>query len=398
MNAVIINFVESILLTWFLSSLLEFDAKKYHYQMVMIITNFTIITISNYIFIYDLLLTTNLIIINTLISKYFSSNDWAEIFFVICLENTFLNLANSLAIVINSKIVIFDAIVLSKVLYFVLGIFVIYYLKKKELYFNKKLYYLLSVVLFVLHFVISHLVIIYITFEYQYQDLIISFILFIVFTIGIFYILLQMSELYKSNLAYSKLKQKQENEVILKSLYNEIKIAKHDLKHVYQLLHLYMQQQSYEKINSLLENKLNTLDEIPTLINSKNELINIILNMKLIQAYTKGIHSQCEIAVTEKKVMNDYDLNELLSNLLENAVENCIPNGVISIQLLQDETTFSIKIENSITNKTDFKTKKDPRHHGFGIKSVKRIVERYHGNLSFDQSNEKFTVRVVLLV
>lgn len=398
MELIIINIIESILLTWFISSLLIVRKRKLLYQFIVILVNFSIITISNYIFIYDLFLTTNLIICNTLISYYFAENDFPEILFIVCLESTYYNLMNSLSIIINNSFGFLDAIILSKVLYLIFACFVVSFLKKKELFFNKQLYYILSAILYGVHFVISHLVTIYITFEYRYPDLLISLFIFSVVIIGLFYVIVSISDIFKTNLSYENLKSKQENDIIITSLYNEIKIAKHDVKHVYQLLNYYIQQQDYKAIDNLILEKTNQVDKVPVLINSSNELINVIINNKLIQAYTREIQVRCDILIQKKIAVTDFDLNELLSNALDNALENCTEKGNISIKINQKEQILSIAISNSIAKKTDFKTKKNPKYHGFGLKSINKIVSKYHGQVHIEQSDNTYFIYITLLL
>ncbi|XJS10675.1 GHKL domain-containing protein [Aerococcaceae bacterium WGS1372] len=40
--------------------------------------------------------------------------------------------------------------------------------------------------------------------------------------------------------------------------------------------------------------------------------------------------------------------------------------------------------------------KEDASIHGFGLKSVKRIVEKYHGFQRIDSTQETFTVSIIL--
>ena len=43
-------------------------------------------------------------------------------------------------------------------------------------------------------------------------------------------------------------------------------------------------------------------------------------------------------------------------------------------------------------------TKKDSASHGIGLKSVKRMVEKYHGDMSIKIKNTHFCVKLMLYI
>ena len=57
---------------------------------------------------------------------------------------------------------------------------------------------------------------------------------------------------------------------------------------------------------------------------------------------------------------------------------------------------LAIEIKNTCegkNNSSDFlSTKKDANNHGYGLKSIREIVERYHGNMEITQKENWFTL------
>ena len=137
MEWVIINLIESFLLTWFVTSILDIKSHKiWIYRIFMISMNFTIITISNYSNFYDILLTSLLIILNSIISYYFTYNKINEIVLVLCIESVFNALVIILTVFINE---IFDLKqyfdLITKIFYLVLGKMFLSYFNKNKVFF-----------------------------------------------------------------------------------------------------------------------------------------------------------------------------------------------------------------------------------------------------------------------
>jgi len=399
MNWIIINFIESILMTWFITSLLAIEPKKKtRLCLIMALMNFSIITLSNFIFVYDFLLTTYLILINSIIAYHYSENEYHEALFIVCLESVFVTLVNSITIVIYDCLQILDLGTISKFLYFIFAYGVLKFLKHKQLYFNKQLYYILSFMILGLQQAMAHFFMIYTTNENKYDGIVVTFILLIVCIAVMIYVIFKMSDLYKTSQSYERMMQEKNNEMILHALYDEVKITKHDLKHDFNLLYDYLHKKEYEKIEEYLKNRIDSVNDIPVLIHSQNELINTILNNKVIEAYAKNIKLSCRLSIENNLNIKEYELNDLLCNILDNAIENCSSSGDIDCCIIQENESLQIEVTNTIQTSTDLSTKKDKKNHGFGLKSIKRIVNRYHGVVGIEQTDTQFVLKATLLL
>lgn len=393
-----INFIEAVLITWFISSLLDVDKYKHIYQMILFTTNFSIITLSNYISMYDLFLTTFIILMNTFISYYFVYNEWYEILFIVCLEEVYNTVVIVLAILIVNIFEIQQIEILSKLFYYLLGIFIVKYLKKDRFHFNRKIYLIISFILYCLQFILGHFVLIFLILNNQLVDIYISFIILLLCVIGLFFTMIEISKVTKEQQELKLLKQEIDNEKTVTYLYEQLKITKHDLKHNFDLLDYYLSENKYDKIKEYVLEKKLIIDSMPTFIQSKNQLINTVINNKIMLAYVNQLHVVCHIEVDERIEMNDYDLNELLNNILDNAIEYCLNQGNVNIEIIQDEFFLHIKVENDILNNDiDMKTKKDKRYHGYGMKSIKKIIQKYNGSLDIN-IDKTFELKGTLLL
>ena len=101
------------------------------------------------------------------------------------------------------------------------------------------------------------------------------------------------------------------------------------------------------------------------------------------------------------------DLTSLFCNLLDNAIEaaGIVPNSFIEINTSKREKTpfVVITVINSCrTNPFLSKgrqlctQKSDKRRHGFGLKSIRKTVQKYHGNMQMYYNNDTFTFHTII--
>ncbi|MBR5960920.1 MAG: GHKL domain-containing protein [Clostridia bacterium] len=100
------------------------------------------------------------------------------------------------------------------------------------------------------------------------------------------------------------------------------------------------------------------------------------------------------------------DLCILLGNLLDNAIEANSKvkseDRFVSLTMMQQERWLSITVKNAavetavIDGNTIYTTKEQKELHGFGLKSIREIADKYHGNCTFCYENGEFTAYVFL--
>lgn len=152
----------------------------------------------------------------------------------------------------------------------------------------------------------------------------------------------------------------------------------------------------FQKIIGSLKNSDKTLY-------TNNSTCNTILNNKIQIARSKNI--ECSISALIPKYLSlDYsDICILLGNLLDNAIDACekvyIPDKKIVLSIVYMEHILTLKIINSkelMPAIWDKSSKPDFLNHGIGIRSAKRIVEKYNGVLEFMDNERTFEVSAIL--
>lgn len=394
MIELVVNIIEGFMLASFLVSVMDIKKKKSLYFISLFISSTFIITLSNYISIYDLFLTSIIIIVNVLISYIFVENDIREIFLYVCTETLVSALSNVFAVIIFENRM--ALIISSKSFYIIMALFIIYLLRKRKIVYNTKIYMFLSLIMIMLQFIISNFIQLYLFFLNDYQELKLTLIFLILIILLVLFMLIYISDLYQTKQEYEKLKYIKESDEIIKNLYNEVKITKHDIKHVYEMLGYYISNHEYTKLSKFIDDKQENINKVPVLIQTDNEIVNMILNNKIMKAYSHNLNVEFEVSLKKEIFINDCDINDLLSNALDNAIDYNIENGNIQIKIIQEEAYIYISIKNSTENK-EMLTKKNITDHGFGIKSIKRICNKYNGVMETSLKNTEFTLQITLL-
>lgn len=177
-----------------------------------------------------------------------------------------------------------------------------------------------------------------------------------------------------------------------------------------------MKQYAVTMLSLVQENKFNAVEELAqklaldtakneTVIQVHNDILNAILNTKLSYAKSLGINVFCSVE-NDISGIEDIDLCNLLGNLLDNAItaaENCDNElRLIEVSISTCGSRLIITVKNSIqasvlnVNAKLKSTKSNPDEHGFGIKSIKSIAEKYNGTTDFYEEGLTFISRIEL--
>lgn len=192
----------------------------------------------------------------------------------------------------------------------------------------------------------------------------------------------------------------------VKTQYDEMKRMRHDMRQHYSVLENLLVEKKYDKMEEYLLKSIQNINNRDNFFYMKNEYVNAILNRKISQAKEAGILVTLN-SIQEFLGADEMDICNLLGNLLDNAMEACEKvqeEKSIDIILFQDTDKIYVEMKNSIAapvlkdNKLFVTEKKNKEEHGFGIKTIREIVEKYEGLIDFSEELGKFCVNLVLYV
>lgn len=182
------------------------------------------------------------------------------------------------------------------------------------------------------------------------------------------------------------------------------RILIHDIKKHLQSIDLLNEQKEYAKISAYIRQLVLSPDlkEFSRLCD--HEMLNSILCRYMQQCADSHITFHADIRSGTTDFIADNDLTSLFCNLLDNAITaaSIIPDSFIEINTSKREKTpfIVITVINSC-RKNPFLCKDRQltvnRHgHGFGLKSIRKVVSKYHGNLQMYYNDDTLTFHTII--
>lgn len=191
--------------------------------------------------------------------------------------------------------------------------------------------------------------------------------------------------------------------VELKDAYEENRCLIHDERHKMQYLRECMENKEYEKVRTFLGVYEEELETQRRKHWSPIFTLDFILNMKIRRIEGLGIKFTLKTNVDSIKI-DESDFVVLMGNLLDNAIEaaaKCpLENRAISLWLQEVNEMLLITMENTAPVEPEQKngrfltSKKNKKEHGWGVQSMRHIVEKYGGDIAFKYEKEWFQVEI----
>lgn len=190
--------------------------------------------------------------------------------------------------------------------------------------------------------------------------------------------------------------------------YLEIRRLKHDMgNHVVMLENLVMKKETQQAENYLASLK-GELQEITGGEHSGNPVVDAILTESRKRAEEKGIHFISAFHYPGGTVVNAFDISVILNNAINNAIEGCegVRHPHIHLASYREKNVYMIECRNRFTGEIfldeesglPVTSKKDRERHGYGIISIRKVAQKYHGDADICLENGTFILSVMLML
>ncbi|MDE7286984.1 MAG: GHKL domain-containing protein [Lachnospiraceae bacterium] len=184
----------------------------------------------------------------------------------------------------------------------------------------------------------------------------------------------------------------------------QIGLLKHDMKNHTLVILSYLEEDKTEEAKRYAGEILDKLNRMYTYVNIGNSLLSYILNSKLSLAKEQGVEIKAEIENLPFSYMDSVDFSSLLNNMLDNAVCAALHSRrkKLEVNIASKKGIDVITVRNSIDGSVldknpELKSSKEEPGHGYGIKQIKTIAEKYNGNVDIYENKEMFIISVMLL-
>lgn len=184
----------------------------------------------------------------------------------------------------------------------------------------------------------------------------------------------------------------------------KIRAIRHDMKHHIREIKELAEKGMTEEINEYIDMLAGDINEAQSYIDTGNAALDGIVNYYMSVAATENIIFDTNISVPQNMQIKTYDLNIIMGNLLDNAFENTMmaKNKQVLLKMKYFNSILYISSINTYTGAIKksgekFISLKDSSH-GYGVDNIKRIVNKYNGNIEIDYKNNVFNISIVLYI
>lgn len=188
--------------------------------------------------------------------------------------------------------------------------------------------------------------------------------------------------------------------------YKEIEAYRHDMKNHLICLTSLLEKKDFNDMHAYLMNLGVQFNGVTKNQHNDNFMMYALLDEKIAQAKEMDVQVHITVEIDRDLTIENKDWCILLGNSLDNALEalECVAvkDRYLEIAIISEYQKLAFRMKNTICqkpirNEHGFQTtKRDKRHHGLGLKNMKRCVETYHGEMNIEVKNDEFIVTFIL--
>ena len=184
-----------------------------------------------------------------------------------------------------------------------------------------------------------------------------------------------------------------------KSMIEMVNIKCHDLKHQLAALDQEGQKKLREDIRPVI-------DAYDSSFRTGNVALDVVLTRENFNCKEKDVKLTCVANGECLRFMSEVDVYSLFGNILDNAIEATEKledpeKRIISLTVSQDGYFINIHAENYYCDRLTFTdglpetTKLDTVYHGYGLKSIRMLVQKYEGSLKISTNEDRFVLDIL---
>lgn len=160
------------------------------------------------------------------------------------------------------------------------------------------------------------------------------------------------------------------------------------------------------EVKEYINNMIGDITKHNQIAKTQNKLLDVILSKYSDICQEKTIEFNTNIMSENLKFINNYDISALFNNILDNAVEAAVESSkkYIHVEMANSLNSYHKLV---VINSCDFEphskhgnlitTKKNKDVHGFGTKSIRKTVKKYHGEMNWEYDKKEKQFKLIIL-
>lgn len=186
---------------------------------------------------------------------------------------------------------------------------------------------------------------------------------------------------------------------------DEMKSIRHDWKNHINVMSVMLENKNYAGVDSYLKELKTNTNQTSLHSDTGNPILDSILNYKITEAERQGVSVQVDVNVPEAMDLNSYDFTSLLGNLFDNALEaiqKCQNEKVITLKVNYSKGRLLLSMANPFDGNIRFNgdlpttSKKNASLHGVGLQQIRRIINKYQGDLAISTKDQFFSIKLLM--
>ncbi len=189
--------------------------------------------------------------------------------------------------------------------------------------------------------------------------------------------------------------------------YAEIRAMRHDMANHLMVLNELIESGRNEAAEEY-SSKLNAMImQTQSDVKSGNPVTDIVIGEYKDKCDKAGINFTYDFHYPEKGVVDAFDMSIVLFNALQNACEAAqkTPHGYVRLKAFRKKNAYIIEITNSCTGRITVDPGKLPatdkdnaQAHGYGLKNIQRIAEKYYGGINIESADDTFKMNIKMML
>lgn len=187
----------------------------------------------------------------------------------------------------------------------------------------------------------------------------------------------------------------------------QVAVLRHEMKNHVAAIQILMGNKEYDKTLVYLSELADQQEQVLQVRYCEHFFLNALLNVRLSKLKESGVRISYRVSVPKELCISDEDLSSLFMNILDNASEALLTMPPDSDRWLELKVQIQkpylyILCKNAKGHPVResgggyLSTKQDGEKHGFGLKIIRQVVEKYDGILNISHTANSFKVEAAV--